>query len=57
VYIQITEAAKRLNLSRTWTYKLIAEGKIHTIRMGGYHFVIDDKDFRKLVKERKKGAK
>lgn len=53
MYIQITEAAKRLDLSRTWTYKLIAEGKIHTIRMGGYHFVIDDKDFKKLVKERK----
>ena len=53
MYVQITEAAKRLGVSRTWAYVLIKKGKLQTTTVGGCRFVIDNKDFKDLCKKQK----
>jgi len=57
VYLQITEAAKRLGVSRTWAYVLIKKGKLQTTTVGGCRFVIDNKDFKDLCKKQRGAIK
>jgi excisionase family DNA binding protein len=52
MYLQITQAAKRLGVSRQWIHELINRGQIGTSEVAGRRFVLDDERFKLLVRER-----
>ena len=52
MYLQITQAAKVLKVSRQWVHELINRGEIGTSKIAGRRFVLDDDRFRALKKQR-----
>jgi excisionase family DNA binding protein len=57
MYLTVTDAAKRLKVSRQWTTTLINQGKIATTILAGRRVVIADKAFQSMEKERRKAGK
>lgn len=55
MYLQITQAAKLLGVTRQWVHELINRGEIGTSKIAGRRFVLDDERFRTLRRERAKG--
>jgi excisionase family DNA binding protein len=55
MYLTVTDAAKRLKVSRQWATTLINKGKITTTVLAGRRVVIVDRDFLHLERARKKG--
>ena len=54
MYLQITQAAKLLHVSRQWVHELINRGAIGTSLIAGRRFVLDDERFRSMLRERTK---
>jgi excisionase family DNA binding protein len=54
MYLQITQAAKRLGVSRQWIHELINRGAIGTSEVAGRRFVLDDDRFKLLIRDRRK---
>ena len=54
MYIQITEAARLLHMSRQWLYQLIERGEIGTSEIAGRKVVLDDERFKALRRQRAK---
>ena len=57
MYLTVTDAAKRLKVSRQWTTTLINQGKIATTILAGRRVVIADKAFQAMEKGRRKAGK
>jgi excisionase family DNA binding protein len=53
MYLTVTDAAKRLKVSRQWTTTLINQGKIATTILAGRRVVIADKAFQAMEKGRR----
>jgi excisionase family DNA binding protein len=56
MYLTVTDAAKRLKVSRQWATTLINKGKITTTVLAGRRVVIVDRDFAQMERARKKGG-
>ena len=56
MYLTVTDAAKRLKVSRQWATTLINKGKITTTVLAGRRVVIVDRDFSQMERARKKGG-
>ena len=54
MYMQITEAAGRLNMSRQWLYELIRRREVSVTEIAGRRVVIEDDRFRAIAKRRAK---
>ena len=54
MYLQITEAAKLLNMSRQWVHELINRGEISISVIAGRRLVLNNGQFKALRKERAK---
>ena len=57
MYLTVTDAAKRLKVSRQWTTTLINQGKIATTILAGRRVVIADKAFQAMERGRRKAGK
>jgi excisionase family DNA binding protein len=57
MYLTVTDAAKRLKVSRQWATTLINQGKISTAILAGRRVVIADKAFLALERGRRKAGK
>ena len=57
MYLQMTRAAKLLNMSRQWLYELIKRGEIGTSEIDGRPFVLDDDRFKAIRRQRENGKK
>ena len=53
MYLTVTDAAKRLKVSRQWATTLINQGKIATTILAGRRVVIADKAFQAMEKGRR----
>lgn len=52
MYLQVTQAAKLLDVTRQWVHELINRGEIGTSTVAGRRFVLDDARFRALRRKR-----
>lgn len=57
MYLTVTDAAKRLKVSRQWATTLINQGKISIAILAGRRVVIADKAFLALERGRRKAGK
>ena len=57
MYLTVTDAAKRLKVSRQWATTLINQGKIATTILAGRRVVIADKAFSALERGRRASKK
>ena len=57
MYLTVTDAAKRLKVSRQWATTLINQGKIATTILVGRRVVIADKAFAALERGRRASKK
>lgn len=55
MYLNQTQAAAALNMSRMWVWRLIKDGKLTVAVIGGVKFVVQDGRFKEIQKERKNG--
>ena len=53
MYMQISQAAKILNMSRQWLHELILRGEITTEEVAGRRLIVDDRLFKAIQRERK----
>ena len=54
--MQIQQAAAILKISRQWVWELINRGEINTSEIAGRRFVLRDKQFRAIERQRSKKA-
>ena len=54
MYVNITVAARELNMSREWLYQLIRKDEISTVEIAGRRVVVKDSRFEQLKRIRSK---